>query len=56
MKKKEVLFHQGNALVHKNDDKKTPITLASLLNVDLAASYFHLLADLKKMLSGKRFR
>ena len=62
MQKKKVLFHQDNAPCHKS--MKTMVKLNELgfellphtpYSPDLAPSDYWLLADLKKMLQGKRF-
>ena len=62
MKKKNVLFHQVNALCHKSI--ATMVKLHELHfelfpyphnSPDLAPSDYRLFADLKRMLQGKRF-
>lgn len=63
MKKKKVLFHQDNAPCHKS--MNTMVKLHDLhfellphppYSPDLAPSDFYLFANLKKMLSGKKFK
>ena len=62
MKKKKVLFHQDNApcqkslaIMAKLNELSFKLLLYPPYSPDLAPSDYYLLADLKKMLQGKRF-
>ena len=62
MRKKKVLFHQDNAPCHKSLATMAKLNELSFkmlphppYSTDLAPSDYHLFADLKKMLQGKRF-
>ena len=62
MKKNKVLFHQNNAPCHKSIAKMAKLHELHFellphppYSTDLASSDYYLLADLKRMLLGKRF-
>ena len=62
MKKKKVLFHQGNAPCHKSLATMAKLNELSFellphppYSLDMAPSDYYLFVDLKKMLRGKRF-
>ena len=55
MRKKKVFFHQDNAPCHKMIAKLDELLLHQPYSPDLAPSDYWLLADLKRMLQGKRF-